>query len=67
MGVNEQQTAALVMARVARAMLRAAGMYSENQRRLQRGEAIAYDEHAFDGLVDSEGIGENAVISTLRG
>lgn len=50
---------------VARALIRAAGMIAENMRRNQQGEAMAYSEADFFGLIDEENIDPTTVRALL--
>lgn len=64
--MNENERAAFIMAAAARANCRALGMMSENLQRIHRGESIAYNESHFDGVIDSEGISHNSVMTLIR-
>lgn len=64
--MSPEQTAAIVTAAAARAMIRAFGMAAENSVRERHGDALAYDESAFVALIDEEQIDHNAVVTTLR-
>jgi hypothetical protein len=57
---------ALLNAAVARAAIRAMGMQAENMIRYRRGEALAYDEAAFIGVIKEETIGYNSAIRMTR-
>ena len=65
--MTPEQLAALVYARVARALIRMASMQAANTERVERGYSIAYNEGAFLDVIEDEGLGENAVLLTLRG
>jgi hypothetical protein len=64
--MTPEQTAALVNANVARALIRMNGYIALNKYREMRGETIAYDDGAFLDIIDEEGIGYNAVVLALR-
>lgn len=49
------------------AMLRGLGMFSVNLQRLHRGESIAFDDEAFEKVIEEFGIGWNNALITLRG
>jgi len=49
------------------AMLRGLGMFSLNLQRLHRGESLAYDDTAFEKVIEEFGIGWNSAITMLRG
>ena len=55
-----------VQARVAYALVRLEAMKATNHKREAHGYAYAYDETAFEALIDEARIGSNAVIQTLR-
>ena len=63
--MTSEERAAIVNASVARALIRAMGMQSENQSRKYRGEPVAYSESDFVNVIDLEGIGHNAVMEYL--
>lgn len=65
--MTPEQLSALVQARVARALIRLASMQAANTERVERGYSIAYGEGAFLAVIEDEGLGENAVLLTLRG
>jgi hypothetical protein len=62
--VNEQCVE--VEARIARALITAFGMLSENMQRQVTGKPTAYDENAFLEIIESEGIGYNGVAYGLH-
>ena len=62
--MSKQDTAAEIIATSARAMIRAMGMCAENANREYRGEAPAYAEKAFFAIIEEEGIGHSAVVSS---
>jgi hypothetical protein len=45
-----------VLANAAGGVIQALGMQAENQKRLSRGEALAYGEAEFESLVDARGL-----------
>ena len=59
--------AAYIQAKVASMLAEIASMQAANQHRLSLGQSIAYDEAAFADLPLRFGLGENAVITFLRG
>lgn len=56
----------MVNAAAARAQARIAAMQALNQERQANSHALAYDEAAFLAVIDEEGIGHNAVLTTLQ-
>jgi len=65
--VNENQQAAFIMSQSACALITAMGMQADNQRAAHEGEPPKYIGAAFDELIDSHGIGYNAVLGFWRG
>jgi hypothetical protein len=63
--MNENQKAALLMARAAVLNAKIAGMVAENDFLKQRDMSIAYDEAAFCKVVDESGCTENAALTLL--
>ena len=63
--MTPEQKAAMVNAQVACAQIEAASMVAENMRRQHRGEAMAYNEKDFMGLIDKYGLGWNTVHTIL--
>lgn len=61
--VDRIVSAARVNARVAVALIRCAGMQTENLERQTTGAALAYTEDDFLAVIDEEAIGHNAVVS----
>ena len=57
---------AFVIAQAACANAEIAAMTAENNIRIERGEAIAYDEEQFMAIQDRYLIGHNAVLEYLR-
>jgi hypothetical protein len=57
--------AVLLLASIARANIRCAGMMAENSQRTVCGYAMAYTEEDFYKLIDEEGIGYNSAIAQL--
>ena len=62
--MNEQCVEA--EARIARALITALGMFSENMQRQSTGNSMAYDEKAFNDLIASEAIGDNSIVYCLH-
>jgi len=60
-----EERIAIVLAAVACANIRCAGMQAENQERARNGYALAYGEKAFQDVILEEGINWNAVHETL--
>ena len=58
-----EQKAALIMARAAVLNAQVAGMIAENQMRMQRDEAIAYDDEAFERLIDKSNLREDSLVA----
>ncbi len=58
--------AAYIIGMAANALIEAMGMHADNQHRLSRGETIAYDEKAFQELIERTGIHHNGIVSMLR-
>ena len=48
------------------AMIEAMGMVALNQYRTNRGETIAYDDRAFNALIEKYGIHHNAVCTVMQ-
>jgi len=63
--MTSEQSAAFVNAAVARPLIKAQGMTAENMQRAHRGESMAYNDEAFEKLINDEGIGHNSVITSL--
>lgn len=61
-----EERAAYINARVACALIEAAGMTAENMQRDKQGESMAYDSKAFRELIEEYGIHPNAVVTYLR-
>jgi len=59
--MKPEQKAAYINAKVVAMQAEIAGMYSENQQRLQRGESISYTLADFMALRDTYGLGENDI------
>jgi hypothetical protein len=49
------------------ALITAMGMFSENLQRIQRNEAIAYPDKAFEDLIDKTGTHHNGVLRRWEG
>lgn len=58
---------ARLQAMASAAMIRALGMQAANQARFQLGESLAYDEAAFEKLIDEHGLGWNQIVEATRG
>jgi hypothetical protein len=54
-----------VMSACTTAMIRAMGMQAENQQRIHQGNALAYDEKAFENVIIEEGVHWNAIHGIL--
>lgn len=65
--MTPEQQAAFIMAQVAIAMARIAGMQAENQYRAIIGMAPVYRESNFQEAANEDVLGHNAVISFFRG
>ena len=63
--MTEEQQAAYVISQVACAQIEAAGMTAENQQRAALGHSMAYDEAAFDGLIEKYGIHSDGVLTVF--
>lgn len=61
------QRAAYVFAQTVCALAEIEGMKAENMQRQFKGEAMAYDEAAFVGVIDKYGIHHNGVIECFCG
>jgi len=64
--MTEEQSAALVTARSAGAMIKAMGMQAANQQRIAKNEYPVYEEADFERIWDEACIGENDVIGLYR-
>lgn len=64
--MTEEQRAAFLISQSVVTMVEALGMVAANDYRKHRGEVIAYDEAAFEELIQRSGIGHNAALGTLR-
>lgn len=51
----------------AQGVIRAMGMMSENMQRVQLGQSIAYNDKAFNDLIEELGIHHNAIVSQQYG
>jgi hypothetical protein len=58
--------AAYVNAMVACAMIEAMGMQAENSQRSHLGLSMAYDDKAFNDVIEKYGIHHNAVLGALQ-
>lgn len=64
--MTDEQKAAFIQSQAACAIAEIAAMQAENQVRLSRGEAQAYDEEAFMSVQRTYVISHNAVIEFMR-
>ena len=64
--MNENQKAAMLMARASAALIEALGMMSENMQRESLGQSMAYDADAFHALLSEFGIDHNSIVSFQR-
>ena len=64
--MTEEQKAAYIIGKAAALVTRVAGMQAENMQRQHRGEAMAYNEHAFSTAVLEEGVHHNAIIELFQ-
>ena len=62
-----EQRIALLNAALMRVNVRAIAMQAENISRVHRGEAIAYGEHAFEALIEEEGLDFESVARVVTG
>lgn len=62
--MNDQQI--YIFGMVAKGLIEALGMMSDNLQRLQHGETIAYDSKAFEEVIKDNGIYHNAIIGYLK-
>ena len=65
--MNENQKAAYIMAMAASALIEAMGMQALNQYRTDRGETIAYDDEAFQKVVDKYELHHNSILTLFHG
>ncbi len=65
--MDEQQSAAYVFAMAIGGLIEALGMQAANQERLSNCQAIAYDEAAFQKVVDERGLHHNSVLTIFHG
>ena len=59
--------AALVISQAAAGMIEAIGMAAENKRCEANGVEPAYNQSAFQALINEYGLGYNSVVGQLRG
>ena len=60
--------AVFALGNIMRASIETIGMQAENQERLMRGQALAYDEEAFMKVITDCGIDHNSLVENcLRG
>jgi len=65
--MDEAQRMAYQNAQTTAAMIEAMGMQAENQKRTSNGEALAYNDLCFFGLIDKYGLGCNTVQTFIQG
>ncbi|MFL5900924.1 MAG: hypothetical protein ACJ75S_06960 [Solirubrobacterales bacterium] len=65
--MTDEQKAAFINAQAACAMIDAMGMVAANTERTANGQTIAYDEKAFQGVIDRYSIGHNSVLTLFHG
>lgn len=64
---DNNDSAAMVHAAAARALIRAMGMQAANAGDAVNGRPPFYSEDDFKALIDDEGIGHNDVVGAFRG
>jgi len=64
--MNENQQAAYIMAMAIGGLIEAMGMQAENQNRIARGEMIAYDDEAFQKVVDNRDLHHNSILTLFH-
>ena len=62
----QMRQVALVISQSVAAQIRLAGMLALNSERERRGETLAYDEAAFEAVIQEFGLGWNTVVTTLN-
>lgn len=65
--MTDEQKAAFINSQAACAMIDAMGMVAANTERTTNGNTIAYDEAAFQGLIERYQIGHNSVLTLFHG
>lgn len=65
--MTDEQKAAFIMAQAAVLNAEIAGMVAENMQRQALGHSMAYDEAAFETLVNRSGCNHNAVVTFFGG
>ena len=65
--MTDNQKVAYVVGEATVALIRALGMFSENLQKMQRNESLAYDEKAFEKLINSHPIHHNATVNLFHG
>lgn len=65
--MTDEQKAAFIMAQAAVLNAEVAGMTAENEDRISRGLTIAFDEAAFQDVINRSGCTHNAVITFFGG
>ena len=64
---QQMANVALVMSQIVSAYARIEAMKAANLEREHKGEALAYPEQSFEGVVEEFAIGWNSVLSILGG
>jgi len=64
--LNKNQTTAYVLAQTACALAEIEGMKAENMQRAVLGQSMAYDEAAFQAVIERYGIHHNGVITMFN-
>ena len=65
--MTPEQRAAFIFSQTACMLAQIEGMKAENAMRERQGQALAWGEDAFIGLVDQYGLSHNQVVTFLRG
>lgn len=64
--MTPEQKAAYIQSQATSAMIEALGMQALNKERELRGESMAYDDVAFDKLIEKYGLDHNTVVKFLK-
>jgi len=64
--MTDEQKAAYIFAQASCALIQAMGAFSENMQRNRLGQSVAYDENAFQGIIQEYGIHHNATIGLFH-
>lgn len=67
MEAHEAQKMVYVIGMAVGGLIEAMGMQAENQDRLSKGHTIAYDDKAFQKVVDERGLHHNTLIRNIYG